>query len=230
MSLGTASLSNSSCLPLISRPATKLSPVTLPPGRARLATKPFPIGSGSCVITMGMVLVASLAARVSVGPAVPTIRSTLRRTNSAASSGRRSDFCSANRYSMVRFFPSVQPSLLISCWNAFTRTALPEAVPLSRKPMRKIFPACCASTEPQSAKSMAQRVRTVILLFMVFLLSPPDTVHSLLFSLDDFLRSIQQGLWNRDIYLFSGLQIDHQFKLHRLLDRYVRWFGPFENL
>jgi hypothetical protein len=30
------------------------------------------------------------------------------------------------------FFPSTHPSLLNSCWNAFTRTALPEAVPSSR--------------------------------------------------------------------------------------------------
>ena len=40
-----------------------------PPGRARLATNPLPTGSVSCVITMGIVVVASLAARVAVGPA-----------------------------------------------------------------------------------------------------------------------------------------------------------------
>ena len=34
--------------------------------------------------------------------------------------------------------------------------------------MRKIFPVCCASAEEQSAKSMAQRVRTVIFFFMSF--------------------------------------------------------------
>ena len=71
---------------------------------------------------MGMVVVAFFAANASVLPET-TIRSTLRRTRSAASSGRRSFFCSANRYSMVIFFPSIHPSLLSSCRNASTRTA-----------------------------------------------------------------------------------------------------------
>ena len=121
--------------------------MTLPPGRARLATKPAPTGSAALAITMGMVVVAFFAANA-VGAPVTTIRSTLRRTKSAASSGRRSGFCSANRYSMVIFFPSIHPSLLSSCRNASKRTALPEAVLASRKPMRKIFPVCCASPCP----------------------------------------------------------------------------------
>ena len=150
-SLGTASLSISSLL-VFSSSAKLESPVTLPPGRARLATKPAPTGSPAFVITMGMVVVALLAANAAGVPET-TIRSTLRRTRSAASSGRRSGFCSANRYSMVIFFPSIHPSLLSSCRNASTRTALPEAVLGSRKPMRKIFPVCCAS----SGTSKAQR-------------------------------------------------------------------------
>ena len=71
---------------------------------------------------MGMVVVAFFAAN-GVGPPETTIRSTFRRTRSAASSGRRSGFCSANRYSMVIFFPSIHPSLLSSCRNASKRTA-----------------------------------------------------------------------------------------------------------
>ena len=39
-----------------------LGPVTLPPGRARLATRPRPTGSPSSAITMGIVEVASFAA------------------------------------------------------------------------------------------------------------------------------------------------------------------------
>ena len=38
------------------------NPVTLPPGRARLAIKPAPTGSPTFVITMGIVAVALLAA------------------------------------------------------------------------------------------------------------------------------------------------------------------------
>jgi hypothetical protein len=59
-----------------------------PPGRARLATKPLPTGSGSCAMTMGIVTVASLAAPVTGGLA-ETMMSTLRRTSSAASAGKK---------------------------------------------------------------------------------------------------------------------------------------------
>ena len=163
-SLGTASLSISSLL-VFSSVAKLENPVTLPPGRARLATRPSPTGSAAFAITMGMVVVAFFAANAG-GPPVATIRSTLRRTRSAASSGRRSSFCSANRYSMVIFFPSIHPSLLSSCRNASTRTALPQAVLSSRKPMRKIFPACCARAGKGRAKSIEQKARRVIFLRM----------------------------------------------------------------
>jgi hypothetical protein len=102
------------------------------------------------------------------GPDVITIRSTFRRTSSAASSGSRSSFCSANRYSIVIFFPSIQPSLRSSCRNASKRTAIPEAVLPSRKPMRKIFPACCARAGKGRAKSIEQKVRRVIFFVMGF--------------------------------------------------------------
>ena len=125
-SLRTASLSISSLL-VFSSTAKLDSPVTLPPGRARLATKPDPTGSPAFAITMGMVVVALLAALAGGSPVV-TIKSTLRRTRSAASSGSRSAFSSENRYSMAIFFPLIHPSLLSSCRNASTRTALPEAV------------------------------------------------------------------------------------------------------
>ena len=173
-SFGTASLSTSSLLVCSSVPKLE-KPVTFPPGRARLATKPPATGSVLLVNRMGMVVVARLAANAAIVP-VTTIRSTLRRTRSAASSGRRLFFPSVNRYSMVIFFPSIQPSLRTSCQNASRRSALPEAVVLSRTPMRGTFPACCAPTEPQSAKSMAQSVRIEIFLFMFF--SALSTRHS----------------------------------------------------
>ena len=40
------------------------SPVMFPPGRARLATSPLPTGSLPLAMTIGIVLVVSLAARV----------------------------------------------------------------------------------------------------------------------------------------------------------------------
>ena len=71
-----------------------LRPVTLPPGRARLDTSPAATGSPAVVVTIGIALVAYLAAK---GPGVPwdTMTSTLSRTSSAARAGSRSYFPSA---------------------------------------------------------------------------------------------------------------------------------------
>jgi hypothetical protein len=52
---------------------------------------------------------ASLAARVTVGPVV-TMMSILRRISSATSAGIRSGFPYADRHSMTMFFPSTYPS------------------------------------------------------------------------------------------------------------------------
>ena len=53
------------------------SPVILPPGRARLLTKPLPTGSPMAPMTMGIVVVAFCAARVAGVPPV-TMTSTFR--------------------------------------------------------------------------------------------------------------------------------------------------------
>ena len=56
----------------------QLTPVTLPPGRLRLATKPYLRGSSLLVNTMGIVLVAALAAIAGLLPPVATITLTWR--------------------------------------------------------------------------------------------------------------------------------------------------------
>src|SRR5262245_6796287 len=181
-------------------------------------------------ITMGMVVVAPFAANAGGFPVV-TIKSTLRRTRSAASSFTRSSpLPSANRYSMVMFFPSIQPSLVSSCRNASTRTALPEALLGSRKPMRKIFPGCCASAEPQSVKSIVQRVRTVIFRFMFFpaLFARHSSVA--LFSLDHLIRSHQHVCRNCKSDQLRRFQIVDELELGWLLDREIGRLGSFEDL
>ena len=75
----------------------KLIPVTLPPGRARLATRPSLTGFSLTMKTMGIVVVAALAA-IAAGVPVAAITVTRRRTRSAASSGSRSYWPSAQRY------------------------------------------------------------------------------------------------------------------------------------
>ena len=123
-SLGTISFRSSSRFPLISGARVE-NPVMFPPGRARLATNPFPTGSVSCPMTMGIVAVASLAGRVAAGPP-ETITSTLRRTSSAASAGTRSSFPSAYRDSMTMFFPSTYPSSRRPWRNASMRSETAE--------------------------------------------------------------------------------------------------------
>ena len=67
----------------------KLIPVRLPPGRRRLATRPSLTGSSATTKTMGIVVVAALAANAE-GSRRSRITATCRRTNSAASAGSRS--------------------------------------------------------------------------------------------------------------------------------------------
>src|SRR5262245_6057263 len=66
-----------------------LTPVTLPPGRFKLATRPNLIGSSPVVNTIGTVEVAVLAARAA-GLVVAAMTVTLRWIRSAASAGSRS--------------------------------------------------------------------------------------------------------------------------------------------
>src|SRR6202011_3478501 len=60
--LGSASLSSWSCLARISPVICWDSPVTLPPGRAKLATSPTSTGSVAFTMTIGIVRVARWAA------------------------------------------------------------------------------------------------------------------------------------------------------------------------
>jgi hypothetical protein len=64
---GTASLISSNRFPRVSIPMT-LTPVLLPPGRARLVTSPIPTGSPTCAMTMEIVRVACWAARLAGVP------------------------------------------------------------------------------------------------------------------------------------------------------------------
>ena len=87
---GIASLSNSSRLPLKSL-VSLVSPVIFPPGCAKLSISPSATGSPVIIITMGIVLVACLAARIPP-IAAETNTSTLSCTSSAAKPGRRSPY------------------------------------------------------------------------------------------------------------------------------------------
>src|SRR4029077_18572667 len=72
------------------------SPVTLPPGRAKLATTPVSTGSPAVANTIGITDVACFAARTG-GVLCVRMTSTFSRTNSAANSAKRSLRPSAQR-------------------------------------------------------------------------------------------------------------------------------------
>ncbi len=131
------------------------NPVTFPPGRAKLATSPVPTGSVTCTMTIGTVLVARFATRAA-GKPTATITSTLRPTNSAASSGSGSILPSAYRCSKAMFCPSIQPSSRSPCRNA-SRTGVGEegggGEAGDKRPILATFPACCASAASGAART-----------------------------------------------------------------------------
>ena len=81
-------------------------PVMLLPSRARLATRPTRTGSVPSPKTIGIVVVAALAASATCAVPIVAITATWRRTRSAANSGSRSYCPSAQRYSIATFWPS----------------------------------------------------------------------------------------------------------------------------
>ena len=90
--------------PLNSEPMA-VEPVTLPPGLARLATKPNLPKLLAAPTTIGIVRVAAAADRVGVPP-LTMIRSTLAATSSLASAGNSLRFPIPQRETKTKFRPS----------------------------------------------------------------------------------------------------------------------------
>ena len=115
------------------------SPVTLPPGRDRLATRPPSTGSFARAKTMGMADVACFAAEAALSTVTTT--STLRRTNSSRDLG-------------VALGASFRPAILDRDGAALDPASRPvaarerptkgagRAVPVPRNPMAEV--GCCA--------------------------------------------------------------------------------------
>ena len=152
---GTSSRSRSSRLPARSVDRTD-SPVTLPPGRARLATSPLPTGSPAAVNTIGIAVVTCFAAVISGVPEV-TIISTLRRANSAAISAARSLRPSVQRYSIATVRPSIQESSRSRSTKAATRLASAAGVPWPMYPMIGSLPGCCARAASGHSRRAAKK-------------------------------------------------------------------------
>ena len=129
--------------------ARKLTPVALPPGRARLATRANLTGSSPVMKVMGMVDVAVLAAIVA-GALVDAITGTCRLTRSAASRGNRSRSPSAHSNSIITFRPTSKAFSFRPSRNAATRLTYPAGDALLRNPTTGIA-GCCARAAMGSA-------------------------------------------------------------------------------
>ena len=116
---GAISLSSSSHFPLMLY-SNRVNPVTLPPGRARLSTKPAPTGSATIANTIGTLRVAC-----SNGPTatLPVARIDVWRERDQF--GRylrmRSASPAPQRASIRTLRPSVQPNSCRPCTNAAMR-------------------------------------------------------------------------------------------------------------
>jgi hypothetical protein len=112
--LGTIPCSRENCLATVST-LKKLMPVALPPGRARLATKPVLTGFSATPKTIGVVAVAALAARAA---RAPTVAITVTRRRPAIIDGSWSYRPSSQWYSTATLCPAMIPVSLRPLRNA----------------------------------------------------------------------------------------------------------------
>ena len=133
-----------------------VNPVTLPLGRAKLATKPSPMGSDIDTNTIGMLRV-SPSRVVTTGLEWATITSGRSSTSSLANFHTSTGSSGAQRYSISRLLPSSHPSLCSPCCNAAT---------LDR---------ACKSFEASSIKTPIRRTRSDAMRLRGHVTAPPPT-------------------------------------------------------
>ena len=134
----------------------KLTPVTLPPGRARLATRANLTGSSPVMNAMGIVDVAALAAIVAGAP-VDAITATCRLTRSAANRGNRSSSPSAHSNSIVTFRPTSRPVSFTPSRKAAIRLAYPAGDALLRNPITGIADGCAFAPDRPRRRCAAEQ-------------------------------------------------------------------------
>src|SRR5262245_46170695 len=129
-----------------------INPVALPPGRARLSTKPAPTGSGTCTNTIGTVRVACNNGPV-IAPPAARMTSGASAANSAACLRILSASPPPQRYSIRTLRPSVQPNCCNPSRNAAKRAcpSASSAMPASAPMWRMRCCACAASGQDAAA-------------------------------------------------------------------------------
>jgi hypothetical protein len=138
------------------------TPVTFPPGRARLATSPLSSIEPPPATTMGSVVVTCLA----ISPVVvfcTTSTLTGSWTNSAARAANRSRLPSAQRHSMAMVLPSTHPRSRSPSRNASSKsegTAADGGKFSPRNAIRGTCPGCWAMAVSGSPRAV--RTRTIM--------------------------------------------------------------------
>src|SRR5262249_36160914 len=154
---GAISLSSSNHFPLMPY-SVKLNPVALPPGRAKLSTKPPPTGSPTFTNTIGTARVASSKGG-KLGLPVARMTSGASAISSAAYL-RTSSVLVGQRVSMRTLWPSIQPNFSSPPRNAAMR-ALPSAssaAVLISTPMRRIRSFCARAASGHAAAPPTSRM------------------------------------------------------------------------
>ncbi len=149
---GTSSCSSCNFFP--GSPSKSAMPVTLPPGRFRRSTNPKPTGSPTVTKTIGMVVVAFLAAIVAPGSGV-TNTSTRRPMRSATNAGTRLRSLSAQRYSTARLRPSTKPPSLRPLCHLASHGAAVSGLLMPRKPTTGVLGCWAPETSGHAAARAA---------------------------------------------------------------------------
>ena len=133
-----------------------VSPVILPPGRARLATKPAPTGSPMAAMTMGIVAVAALAATRRWRADRDDDHVDLQPNQLRGQHGKPSA-ASADRHSMTMFCPRHSPGRAALAGRPRPSASRPPGVSRECRSVGT-FPACCASAASGAARAPASEV------------------------------------------------------------------------
>ena len=164
---GAISLSSSNHFALVAY-SNRVKPVVLPPGRARLSTKPAPTGSTTVTNTIGGALVACSNDPVAALP-VARMTSGASASNSAECRRASSVFLTPQRASIRTLRPSVQPNCSSPWWNAAMRLcpSLSSAAIGMSTPIRRTRSDCCpratighAAAPPRPAMNARRLIRS----------------------------------------------------------------------
>src|SRR4029078_8723451 len=156
----------------VAMPVCRTTPVTLPPGRRRLATNPCSTGDEAVAKTIGISEVAFLHASIPPELAV-RITAGLSATRSIARPGSLSSLFSAHRASIRRLRPSAYPSRFSSDRKAVIRERNIDSVPGNTTPtIRRPARLCPKRREETSARQAPLAPRNVRLVRSGALVQP----------------------------------------------------------